>query len=164
MSNSEKAVAKFKKGLNCSQAIIATYGPPLGLEEDMGVKVASAFGGGMGHTGKTCGVLTGALMVIGLHCSKADCSVAQAKARSYALASELMKTFQNRHVYTNCKDLIGQDLSTEEGMRSAREDDLFGTLCSAFVHSAAEILEEFLADDQGDTDHGRRCDGKDEKA
>ena len=33
---------------------------------------------------------------------------------------------------------------TDEGMRVAREDDLFGTLCAAFVHSAATILEEIL--------------------
>ena len=86
------------------------------------------------------------VMVIGLHCSKDGGSTAQAKARSYALASELMKTFQNRHVYTNCKALLGKDLSTEEGMRSAREDDLFGTLCAAFVRSAAEILDELLVE------------------
>ncbi len=144
MSNVEKAVEKFKGGLNCSQSIIATYGSSLGLEEDMGVKVAAAFGGGMGHTGKMCGAITGAMMVIGLHCSKDGCSRAQAKKKSYALASELINTFQNRHVYTNCKDLIGQDLSTEEGMRVVREDDLFGTLCGVFVHSAARILEEIL--------------------
>ena len=144
MSNIEKAVKRFKGGLNCSQAIVATYGSALGLEEDLGVKVAAAFGGGMGHTGKTCGAITGALMVIGLHCSKDGCSTAQAKVKSYALASELMETFQTRHIYTNCKDLIGQDLSTDEGMRTAREDDLFGTLCAAFVYSAAKILEEIL--------------------
>ena len=144
MSNVEKAVKSFKGGLNCSQAIVATYGSELGLEEDIGVKVAAAFGGGMGHTGKMCGAITGAMMVIGLHCSKDGCSVSQAKVRSCALASELMKTFQSRHVYTNCKDLIGQDLSTDEGMRLAREKGLFDTLCAVFVHSAAEILEELL--------------------
>ena len=98
----------------------------------------------MGHTDKMCGAITGAVLVIGLHCIKDGWSTAQAKGKSYALASELMKTFQTRHVYTNCKDLIGQDLSTDEGMRTAREDDLFGTLCSAFVYSAAKILEEML--------------------
>ena len=144
MNNVEKAVERFKKGLNCSQTIVATYGSALGLEENMGVKVAAAFGGGMGHTGKTCGAITGAMMVIGLHCSKDGCSAAEAKVRSYALASELMNTFQSRHVYTNCKALIGQDLSTDEGMRVAREKDLFDKLCAVFVHSAAEILEEIL--------------------
>ena len=147
MSNVEKAVATFKKGLNCSQTIVATYGPGLGLAEDMGVRVAAAFGGGMGHTGNTCGAITGAMMVIGLHCSKDSCSVAQAKVRSYALASELMKTFEARHVYTDCKTLIGQDLSTDEGMRTARENDLFDTLCVVFVRSSAEILEELLIED-----------------
>ena len=147
MSNAEEAVERFKKGLNCSQAIVATYGSALGLAEDMGVKVAAAFGGGMGHTGKTCGAITGAMMVIGLHCSKDGCAVAEAKVRSYALANELMKTFESRHVYTNCKALIGQDLSTDEGMRLAREKGLFDTLCAVFVQSTAEILEELLEKD-----------------
>lgn len=49
MSNVEKSVEKFKGGLNCSQSIIATYGSPLGLEEELAVRVAAALGGGRGH-------------------------------------------------------------------------------------------------------------------
>lgn len=147
MSNIEKAVASFKKELNCAQAIISTYGPPLGLKRDMALKIAAAFGGGMGHLGRTCGAISGALMVIGLHCSKRDCPNDELKKRSNALAQEFLKKFQDRHVYTDCKELIGLDISTTETMRLAREKGVFDSLCTVFVRSAGEILEELLAED-----------------
>jgi C_GCAxxG_C_C family probable redox protein len=144
MDNAQRAVASFKKELNCSQAIISTYGPPLGLERNMALKVAAAFGGGMGHLGHTCGAITGALMVIGLHCSKPGRSVEQVKEESYVLARELFQKFEARHGSTECKALIGQDIDTPEGMKAARQKGIFDTLCGDFVRSASEILEELL--------------------
>ena len=99
MSNIDKAVGSFKGGLNCSQAIVATYGSALGLEEGIGVKVAAAFGGGMGHRGLTCGAITGALMVIGLHCSRGNCSIEEAKGRANQRGSEFLKIFENRRLF-----------------------------------------------------------------
>ncbi len=144
MSNIQKAVESFKEELNCSQAIVATYGPGLGLDGDKGLKVAAAFGGGMGHTGLTCGTITGALMIVGLHCSKGSRSVGEAKTESYVLAREFFKQFEARHGSSNCRMLIGQDIDTPQGMEAAREKGIFDSVCPDFIKSAAEILEELL--------------------
>ena len=57
MSNPDQAVATFASGLNCAQAVLATYAPGLGLERDTALKVASAFGAGMNRA-ETCGAVT----------------------------------------------------------------------------------------------------------
>ena len=54
---------------NCAQAIFATYGPQIGLENidyESCMKIASAFGGGINLTGNVCGAITGTLMTLGL--------------------------------------------------------------------------------------------------
>ena len=56
----ERTVACFKDGLNCTQAVLSTYGPQFGLDRENAVKIAKAFGSGMGM-GETCGAVTGAL-------------------------------------------------------------------------------------------------------
>ena len=53
-------------GYSCSRAVLATFSGTFGLDRDMAIKVAGAFGGGMSHLCQVCGAVSGALMVIGL--------------------------------------------------------------------------------------------------
>ena len=65
MTKSEKAVALFAKGYNCSQSVLTSFGQEFGLSEDDCLKISCAFGGGMGRRQLTCGAVTGALIVGG---------------------------------------------------------------------------------------------------
>jgi len=58
MSKVEEAVNLFNSGYACSQAIVATYGQPFGIERKMALKVTAGFAGGMG-IGATCGASPG---------------------------------------------------------------------------------------------------------
>ncbi|MHC4258915.1 MAG: C-GCAxxG-C-C family protein, partial [Planctomycetota bacterium] len=71
MDNVDHAVALFKEGLNCSQAVFSVYSEQMGLDNKTAAKIASGFGGGM-RMGETCGVVTGAFMVIGLEYGSGD--------------------------------------------------------------------------------------------
>lgn len=98
----------------------------------------------MARTGETCGAVTGALMVIGLHYAKTRKDDDDSRERAYALAQEFMDAFRERNQSLLCRDILGVDVSTPEGMRSVRERDLFRTVCPKFVRDAAEILEALL--------------------
>ena len=52
MNKIEAVNTLFRKGYNCTQALLATYGTDLGLNRDIALKIASPFGGGMGHVVK----------------------------------------------------------------------------------------------------------------
>ncbi|MBN1889633.1 MAG: C_GCAxxG_C_C family protein [Thermoflexales bacterium] len=138
----ERARECFAKGFNCAQAVISAYGPELGLEREMALRVAGAFGGGMGRMGHTCGAVSGAFMVIGLKYGKAheDDDEAQTKEKAYALVREFTARFAARHGTITCNELLGCDISTPEGHRRASEMGLF-TRCPQFVQDAVEILE-----------------------
>ena len=94
----------------------------------------------MARTGETCGAITGSLMVIGLKHAKTRKDDDDSRELAYALAQELMDAFRERNGSLLCRDLLGVDVSTPEGIAVVREKDLFRTLCPKFVRDAAEII------------------------
>ncbi len=66
MSKVEEAISHIRGEYNCAQSIFGTYASKYGLDQDTALKIATGFGGGMGHSGRTCGAVTGAYMVLGL--------------------------------------------------------------------------------------------------
>jgi C_GCAxxG_C_C family probable redox protein len=66
MQEADIAVDYFESGYSCSQGILTAFGEMFGLDNDIAIKVAGAFGAGMSYLGQTCGAVSGALMVIGL--------------------------------------------------------------------------------------------------
>lgn len=133
----------FEQGYNCSQAVFGAYAPSLGAPLDIAMKTAGPFGGGMARAGERCGALTGAMMALGLSVAS-DVPDAGAKARTYDLTEKLAAAFKEANGCTDCKGLIGFDLSTDEGREQARLANTHHDICPKFVQSAAEILETLI--------------------
>jgi len=144
MSRVELAVSCFKEGFSCPQAILSTYGTQFGLRREIALKIAGAFGGGMGHMGETCGAVTGAFMVIGLRYGRTIAGDRQSQDKTDSLVNEFVNRFKSRNTSIVCKELLGCDLSTPEGTNMAKEKNLFATICPGFVRDAAEIIEQIL--------------------
>lgn len=144
MDEVEHAVSCFKDGFNCSQAVLSAYGERFGLDHEMALKVSGAFGGGMGHLGETCGAVTGAFMLIGLKYGKTRAEDEQRREKAHSLVKEFAREFKSRNGSITCRELLGCDISTSEGMKLAEENELFITRCPKFVRDAAEIIEQIL--------------------
>ncbi|MBN2411250.1 C_GCAxxG_C_C family protein [candidate division KSB1 bacterium] len=144
MNNIEKAVAFFNNGYNCSQSILATFAPQLGLDEKTALKIACGFGGGMGRQGNTCGAVSGAYMVLGLKFGETNAENKNAKADTYKHVQEFAELFQARNKTTRCNDLLGYDISSPEDRQIITGKNLFNTLCPGLVKDAAEILQKML--------------------
>jgi C_GCAxxG_C_C family probable redox protein len=142
--NGEAAAAVFLQGYNCAQSVLMSCGRDYGLPRETAVRVAQAFGGGIGRTGNVCGAATGALMVIGLKCSAKDAADLAAKAESSRLAQEFLARFKARSGSLLCRDIIGCDLSTAEGYKYALESGRHQTICPKAIRDAVEIIEELL--------------------
>ena len=140
MRKAEDAVSMFKEGFNCSQAILSTYGQELGVDKTTALKISAPFGGGMARMGETCGAVTGAFMVIGLKYAKDK----ESKEKLYGLVNKFAEEFKLRNGSILCKELLGCNIGTPEGMKAVKEKGLIDTLCPKLVKDAAEILEEIL--------------------
>ncbi len=141
MDKVKEAVSAYQGGFNCSQAIVGTYGPECGLSQLDSLRVSCGFGGGM-RRGDTCGAVTGALMVLGLRYGPKDISDKSAKDDVYSKVTEFCRRYESRCDSIICRELLGCDISTEEGMKQAKKNNIFKTVCPRMVHTAAEILEE----------------------
>ena len=143
MGNADKAAATFKEGFSCSQAVLGTYCERFGLDTKQAYKISSGFGGGM-HLDQTCGAVTGAFMVIGLKYGRTRADDVEAKMKTAATVVEFAKRFKARHGSIACTELLGCNISTQEGFEEAKKKDLFKQVCPQYVISAAEILDEML--------------------
>jgi hypothetical protein len=92
--------------------------------------------------GRTCGAVSAAVIVLGL--AKDDSEEKEAREVTFAAVQELFRRFQAVHGTTDYKDLLGEDMSTEEGIKRIREQGLVRKVCPAFVRDAAVILQELL--------------------
>jgi C_GCAxxG_C_C family probable redox protein len=137
-----EAVQLFDEGFVCSQAIFATYCDEYGLERNIALKIANGFGGGIARKQEICGVVSGAIMLIGLKYGKTESSDSKAHENTYRIINYYCERFIERNHSTNCCELLGGDL------RNANEKGLFGTLCRKYVKDSAEIIEILLADNK----------------
>jgi C_GCAxxG_C_C family probable redox protein len=145
MNRINNAVNKFLQEYACSQAILSEYCELFNLDLEPALKLAAGFAGGM-RFGKTCGAVTGAYMVLGLKYSAQNCEKPEGRKNVYNAVCDFTKRFEEMHGSTNCDALLDCNISTADGMRKAKEEKLFQTICPKFVKSSAEILEIMLKD------------------
>ena len=144
MNRVELAVSCFEEGYTCSQALLSTYSVKFGLDREIALRIADGFGGGMGSMGETCGAVTGAFMVIGLKHGRTVVEDRDAHRKTNSLVNDFIRLFKHRNGSIVCRELLGCDISTPEGLNSAREKKLFTTVCPKYIQDAAEIVEELL--------------------
>lgn len=141
----EEAAAMFAEGYNCAQSVLSCCGGGMGLSRELAISLGGPFGGGIGALGETCGAVSGAIMALGLRFKANGPKDAEGKQRVYAITQEFCRKFKERHGSTLCRDLIGMDISTADGVKRARESGVFQAVCPPLVRSAAEIVEEMFA-------------------
>lgn len=137
----EAALSRFDQGYNCSQSVFTAFGPQFGIPEDLALKLASPFGGGVARQGQICGAVSGALMALG---AGRGADNPAKKEETYRLGQELLRAFESKHGTLLCRELIGFDLRTPEGWKQAKENGVFKTICPGMVRDAVEIAQELL--------------------
>jgi C_GCAxxG_C_C family probable redox protein len=144
MNRSERADQLFQQGFNCAQSVACAFAEDLGADRELALRMATGFGGGMGHTSNTCGALTGAVMALGLAFGMKNAGDQAAKDRTYALVGEAVRRFRERAGAITCTDLLGFDLSIPEQLQTVRDRGLIKEKCPGYVKAAAEIVEQLL--------------------
>jgi C_GCAxxG_C_C family probable redox protein len=144
LTRADDAEAIFRSGFSCSQAVSLAFADDYSIDRQTALKISCAFGGGMAHSGNTCGVVTGALMVIGMKYGRTSVDDLPAKDKTYAITKAFMTEFLRRNHSLNCTELVGYNLSDPAQLTTAKEKGLFKTRCPALVRDAAEILEQVL--------------------
>jgi C_GCAxxG_C_C family probable redox protein len=143
MDRAAAVKSRFLDGYACSQAILSEYGPLFGLDRETALRVSAGFAGGM-RRGKTCGAVAGAVMALGLKFCGPCPEKPEDRKRAYDAVQEFMAKFAGEYGCVECRDLLGVDISTAEGLQAAKEKNLFESVCPEFVAYAAELLENMM--------------------
>ena len=145
MTRRELAMENFKKGYNCSQAIVLAFADILPMEKTTLSKLASSFGGGMGRLREVCGSVSGMFMVVGLLYGYDGPETGQVKADHYARIQELAHKFEEEHGSIICREMLGLNVKHDTPTPEARTDEYYKKRpCAEIIGDAAELLEEYL--------------------
>ena len=114
------------KHYNCCQSVVVPFAEAVGISEEQAYRTAANFGHGM-KMGAVCGVVTGALMVMGL------CGVDDG-ATTAALYAKLRERHEG---YLDCANLLR--INKEKGRERKPH-------CDGMVYEMIELLEEILTE------------------
>ena len=141
MTHIEKATDLFAEKFHCSQAVFAAFADELGITEQQALKIGACFGSGM-RKGEVCGACTGALMALGLKYGQSCEEDLDSCLKTNEVTDRFMAEFKKENGSFICRELLGCDLSTEEGIATALEKNLFTEFCPKMVESATRIAED----------------------
>ena len=140
----ERALSEFGKNYNCAQAVVLAFPEITGSGSDNAIKLATGFGGGMGRLQKTCGAVTGAFMVLGMKYGSSEPGSTESKNHISSVIQHFNTLFTDRFGSTDCRDLLGYDLNTEEGKSKISELKLSEKICQKCIAESVTNIEKIL--------------------
>jgi C_GCAxxG_C_C family probable redox protein len=140
------AVSRFEQGLHCAQSVLAAYADG-GLSEEAALKMGAALAGGS-TVGGECGAVAAGYLVLGLkHRRTLPTFGDVGKEREiFARIRSFVEEFRKRHGAITCRELLGVDVFSPEGLSEGRRRGLFRERCPRYVRDAITILESVSAD------------------
>jgi C_GCAxxG_C_C family probable redox protein len=141
INKQSRAAEEFDNGFNCAQAVLMAFREDLNLPGPLLLKLGAGFGGGMARQQLTCGVVTGAYMVIGLMLDAEGKTVPELKEEAKQQCLQFSAAFKQEHGSLICRDLLGYDMNTEEGRMQIDTRHLYSKVCNVCVRDSVRILE-----------------------
>lgn len=136
MDRSDKARELFARdGVNCCQAVAASFDDATGLDQNTLLRLGSAFGGGICQRREVCGAVSGLAMVAGLILGDYDLDDKTAKLDFYKAVDEIIEQFRQKNGSILCRDLL---LRCDTEGRDHKE------FCTCLVADAVELTDKMI--------------------
>lgn len=135
-----EALHYFNSGYNCAESVLLALSDYTCIFCECIPAVAAGFGGGM-KMGSVCGAVTGAIMGIGLLHGGTD---TKARKNVNQLVKTFMEQFKKEYYTIVCRDLLGVDVLTEEGIQHYKKANL-RRQCENYVTTSFQIAKTLLA-------------------
>ncbi len=140
-SRAQKAVELFKQGYNCSQAVFASCADIYGIkDENLALRLAASFGGGMGRMRLVCGAASGMFMLAGLQNGSATPHDTEGKMANYAFVQQLAGAFKAQYGSLICAELLGLAPRSQDPQPEARTQQYYEKRpCPEMIAEAVRI-------------------------
>ena len=143
MTRVEKAEALFKKGYNCSQAVVGAFSDMINIDNDTLIKLASPFGGGMGRLREVCGAVSSMFMIAGIKKGYTTPNDDAIKEKHYKLIQDLANQFKEKYNTIICRELL--ETNDNSPIPSKRTEKYYEERpCEEFIKTCAELITQNL--------------------
>jgi C_GCAxxG_C_C family probable redox protein len=126
----------------CAETTLLVLQQAFGLPGATDSSPAMALNGGLAWSGGPCGALSGAALAVGRLAGQRIADHKEAKAAARSVIARLMAEFRAEFGHTECRDLVGLDISTAEGHAAFIESQVWHTVCMAQI---AFVLGKLVA-------------------
>ncbi|MCP5085444.1 MAG: C_GCAxxG_C_C family protein [Rhodobacteraceae bacterium] len=130
-----------KSGLFCAETVLSAIAREHDIQSPLIPGIATGLCSGMARTCGTCGALTGGILALNLIHGRS--SPDESVETNYALVKQLIERFAEQNKTTNCAELLGCDLATEEGQQKFETQNLFEQ-CKAYTKQSISIVRDLL--------------------
>jgi C_GCAxxG_C_C family probable redox protein len=134
-----KARELFLSGYNCAQSVAAPFTDLTKLDENTVLRMASSFGGGVGHLKEVCGVVSGMALIAGLLYGDINPAEKATKDAHYERVQAFALKFKDEFGSLICRDLLDRADKNPNG-----EEPYASRPCLVYVENAAEILDKWI--------------------
>jgi len=105
-------------------------------------KIATGLCGGISRTCGMCGAVSGSILALNLFYGRNKPS--ESADPSYAAVRKFLGIFEEKFGSTNCRDLIGCDLGTEEGYNTFISSENLIEQCRKYTEEATGIAMSII--------------------
>jgi C_GCAxxG_C_C family probable redox protein len=141
----DQARAFAQEGFLCSESLLLALSKALNLESNIIPRIATGFGAGIGCHSEICGALSGAIMGLGLQFGRNHPSETPEGEPPYEYSKTMMDLFITRFRHIRCMDLLGLDISREEGLKEYRQKNLWETKCRDIIEITTGLAYDLLS-------------------
>ena len=131
------------RGYSCAQAVACAFSDVIGLPEEQIAALLSGFGGGF-RCGEICGVLSGAVTVLGAKWPHAVAEDQAAKEFAAEKAREFNRRWKEKFPEVRCETL--KELPCDPQQSSTAMELGLEKNCAVYITAATEIVEEMLGE------------------
>ncbi len=138
----ETAANLSSQGYNCAQAVLCAHQQMLQIPLNTLKAIACGFGGGM-RRGNTCGVVTGALMALGLFSQQIANNEEEGKNLCSYFVNSYLTAFEKDQGHLYCKDLLGYDVLNpkEVEKHQGRKKEI----CPPLIKNSVLLIHQILS-------------------
>ncbi len=139
----ELANTYHERGYSCAQAVACAFCDVIGLKEEQIASLLSGFGGGF-RSGEICGVISGAITVLGAKWPHAVAEDQAAKEFAAEKAREFNRLWREKFPEVRCEQL--KELPYDRKQSPTAVELGLEKNCAVYITAAVEIVEQMLGE------------------
>jgi uncharacterized membrane protein len=103
-------------------------------------------GAGLGRRQLLCGAVSGGALALGAALGNESGADLATKERCYGIVSKFVATLEAEFGCSDCRGLLGVDISTEAGRAEVKSRGLGAAVCDRIIGRSVELVERAVAE------------------